>query len=136
MIRPPLKVLVVEDNPADARLARELLLEAQPDRFEVTHAPKLGDAFAHLRAGGFNAIILDLGLPDCQGLETLARARAEAGGAPIIVLTGLDDESIGRILGATDDLAATAQALIDAALNGGSRDNVTAVVVRVDGELA
>ena len=110
MIRPPLKVLVVEDNPADARLARELLLEAQPDRFEVTHAPKLGDAFAHLRAGGFNAIILDLGLPDCQGLETLARARAEAGGAPIIVLTGLDDESIGLeavIQGAQDYLVKT-----------------------------
>ena len=89
------KVLLVEDNAADARLMTEFLLEDEPHRFDVTHASLLGRALENLHAGKFNAIVLDLGLPDSQGLETLARVRAEAPGAPIIELTGLDDEGLG-----------------------------------------
>jgi PAS domain S-box-containing protein len=90
------RVLLIEDNPADARLVTEFLLEAKPERFEVTHAPRLSRALESLRAEGFHAIVLDLGLPDSQGLETVVRARAEAPGAPIIVLTALDDEQTAR----------------------------------------
>src|ERR1035437_9720652 len=89
------KGLLVGGKAADARLVTGFLLEDKTNRFDVTHAPVLGRALENLHAGAFNAIVLDLGLPDSQGLETLARVRAEAPGAPIIVLTGLDDEGLG-----------------------------------------
>src|SRR5712671_2576246 len=89
----PLKVLLVEDNPADARLVREMLKEVSP-RPQVTHVERLRDALAHLRTQGFSAVLLDLTLPDCQGLETFVRARNEAPRAPIVVLTGIADEAI------------------------------------------
>ena len=85
-------LLLVEDNAADARLVRELLLEARPHRFEVTHVTNLGGARASLMQGRFDVIILDLGLPDSQGLDTLIRTRTEGPGVPVIVLTGMDDE--------------------------------------------
>jgi PAS domain S-box-containing protein len=88
-----LNVLLVEDNAADARLVTEFLHEA-PKRFAVTHTPLLRDACEFLAAGDFNAVVLDLGLPDSQGLDTLHRTRAAAGGTPVIVLTGLDDEAL------------------------------------------
>ena len=126
------KVLLVEDNAADARLVTEFLLEDEPQRFDVTHAPLLGRALENLHAGGFNAIVLDLGLPDSQGLETLVRARAEAPGAPIIVLTGLDDEGLGMqavLNGAQDYLvkgAVTSQLLRHALVYAIERANVEA----------
>jgi PAS domain S-box-containing protein len=90
---PPLKVLLVEDNPADARLVQEMLKDLHR-QIELTHAPRLRDALAHLRSQAFSAILLDLSLPDSDGLETFVRARAEAGQAPILVLTGLADEEV------------------------------------------
>jgi len=89
----PLNVLLVEDNPADARLVRELLREVGPP-ITLTHADRLRQAIEYLRAGGFNAVLLDLGLPDSEGLDTFARTLAEAGEAPIVVLTGLADEDL------------------------------------------
>ncbi|MGH7655234.1 MAG: PAS domain S-box protein [Gemmatimonadaceae bacterium] len=90
----PIQILLVEDNLADARLTITLLSEAEKDRFRITHAPRLSRAIEFLKAEQFSAILLDLGLPDSQGLETLSSARAEAPGAPIIILTGLHDESM------------------------------------------
>ena len=91
---PPLKVLLVEDNPADVRLVRELLREWGPIRVVLTHAERLRQAVTMLQKEGFNAILLDLSLPDSQGLETFTRAHAEAPTAPIVVLTGLRDEEM------------------------------------------
>ena len=91
---PPLKVLLVEDNPADVRLVRELLREWGPIRVVLTHAEGLRQAVTMLQKEGFNAILLDLSLPDSQGLETFTRAHAEAPTAPIVVLTGLRDEEM------------------------------------------
>ena len=88
-----LKVLLVEDNPADARLVREMLKDAQRP-VALTHAPRLRDALEFLRTQGFNAILLDLNLPDSEGMNTFLRARAEALHAPIVVLTGLADEEV------------------------------------------
>jgi two-component system, cell cycle sensor histidine kinase and response regulator CckA len=88
-----LKVLLVEDNPADARLVREMLKDAHRP-VELTHAARLRDALEFLRTEGFNAILLDLNLPDSEGMNTFLRARAEALHAPIVVLTGLADEEV------------------------------------------
>ena len=88
-----LKVLLVEDNPADARLVREMLRDVSPSP-TVTHAVRLNEAVDHLRTEGFNAVLLDLTLPDSNGIDTFARARSEAPHAPIVVLTGLADEAL------------------------------------------
>jgi len=90
---PGLRVLLVEDNPADARLVREMLKESHRP-VELTHAPRLRDALEFLRTQGFNAILLDLNLPDSEGMNTFLRARAEAMHAPIVVLTGVADEEV------------------------------------------
>jgi PAS domain S-box-containing protein len=91
--RAPLKVLLVEDNPADARLVREWLDDAQAD-VSVTHTPRLSDALAQLQRGGFHAVLLDLTLPDSEGLDTFIRTYERAPHAPIVVLTGLADTSL------------------------------------------
>ena len=88
-----LRVLLVEDNPADARLVREMLKESHRP-VEITHASRLREALEFLRKGGFSAILLDLNLPDSEGMNTFLRARAEALHAPIVVLTGLADEEV------------------------------------------
>jgi PAS domain S-box-containing protein len=88
-----LKVLLVEDNPADARLVREMLKDSHKP-VALTHAARLRDALEFLRTQGFNAILLDLNLPDSEGMNTFLRARAEAMHAPIVVLTGLADEEV------------------------------------------
>jgi two-component system cell cycle sensor histidine kinase/response regulator CckA len=90
---PGLKVLLVEDNPADARLVREMLKDSHRP-VELIHAARLRDALEFLRTQGFNAILLDLNLPDSEGMNTFLRARAEALHAPIVVLTGLADEEV------------------------------------------
>src|SRR5690606_18407142 len=60
----------------------------------VTHAGGLMEAIAYLRHGGFNVVLLDLSLPDSDGLDTFARAHAESSAAPIVVLTGMADTSL------------------------------------------
>jgi len=85
-----LRILLVEDNPGDARLVGEAVKQATV-RLELTHARTLEQAFEHLRADRYDAVLLDLGLPDSQGLETVVRTRKEYPGATIVVLTGLDD---------------------------------------------
>lgn len=66
-------VLLVEDNPADARFVRELMAEARTLRFEVTHVERLDEAVRRLEAGDVSVVLLDLSLPDGRGLE---RSRA------------------------------------------------------------
>ncbi|HXE74058.1 MAG TPA: PAS domain S-box protein [Candidatus Xenobia bacterium] len=90
----PLKVLLVEDNPGDARLLREMLAEMPGSPFVLETADRLSTALERLAAGDISAVLLDLGLPDSQGLETFGRARQQAPSVPILVLTGLDDASL------------------------------------------
>jgi len=89
-----LKVLLVEDNAADARLVTELLREVAPASLKLTHVGRLAQALRYLSDEGFSAVLLDLSLPDSQGLETFAQAHALAPDAPIVVLTGLRDEGV------------------------------------------
>jgi diguanylate cyclase (GGDEF)-like protein/PAS domain S-box-containing protein len=89
-----LRLLVVEDNEGDARLLHEMLKDnpAKPTRF--THVKSMREAEAHLAAGEVDIIVLDIGLPDAQGLGAVRRAHEAAPRVPLIVLTGLDDEAL------------------------------------------
>src|SRR5918995_5743187 len=91
---PPLRVLLVEDNPADARLVEELLREVASSSVSLVHAARLRQAITYLQEEGFNAVLLDLSLPDSAGIETFVMARNAAPSAPIVVLTGLPDEEM------------------------------------------
>ncbi|HEU0012923.1 MAG TPA: hybrid sensor histidine kinase/response regulator [Longimicrobium sp.] len=90
----PIRVLLVEDNPGDARLIRVYLAEAGDPGFAVTHADRLGAGLDALAAGGADVVLLDLSLPDAHGTDTVRRTLQAAPEVPIVVLTGLDDESV------------------------------------------
>lgn len=103
-----IKVLLIEDNPSDARLIQESLAGASDDSFDLETADTLASGLERLGAGGVDAMLLDLALPDSFGFETFIRAKAQSLGVPIIVLTGLDDETLGLKLvqgGAQDFVA-------------------------------
>jgi diguanylate cyclase (GGDEF)-like protein len=85
----------VEDNPGDARLVRILLSEAGPSAvFEVTHVARLGEAISRIEGAEFDVVLLDLSLPDANGLETVGRIRDAAPHLPVVVLSGLSDEEV------------------------------------------
>ena len=84
-------VLLFEDNPGDARLFREFLHEDGFTEVELDHVERLKTGLEHLSQGKPDVILLDLGLPDSQGLETFKRVYAQAPDVPIVVLTGLND---------------------------------------------
>jgi signal transduction histidine kinase len=88
-------VLVIEDNPGDARLLREMLCEAHFP--EVLYAGTMVEAERHLSERRFDIILLDLGLPDAYGLAAVRRARAAAPNIPLVVLTGMDDEELAAM---------------------------------------
>ena len=92
-----LNILLVEDNPGDARLIREILHNAPGPRFEVQWVERLAAALDSVRSPGLDVILLDLGLPDSRGVETFSRMQSGAPALPIIVLTGLADESLGAV---------------------------------------
>jgi diguanylate cyclase (GGDEF)-like protein/PAS domain S-box-containing protein len=87
-------VLLVEDNPADARLLREMFNEQGSHDTELTHVACMSEAEMHLAKHAVDIVLLDLGLPDAQGVEAVRRARAAAPRIPLVVLTGLNDESL------------------------------------------
>jgi signal transduction histidine kinase len=89
-----LRVLLVEDNAGDARLLRELYSKESAGSFELTHKTRMSEAEAYLARGGVDVVLLDMGLPDGQGIENLRRARAAAPDVVMMVLTGLDDEGL------------------------------------------
>jgi signal transduction histidine kinase len=90
----PLQVLLVEDNAGDVRLLREMFSKEKPGSFELTHILRMSEAEVHLAQGGVDIVLLDMGLPDGHGLDTVRRAHAVAPDVPMIVLTGLDDEAL------------------------------------------
>src|SRR6202166_3093600 len=89
-----LHVLLVEDNAGDVRLLREMFSKEKPGSFELTHLIRMSEAEIHLAKGGVDIVLLDMGLPDGHGLDTVRRAHAAAPGVPLIILTGLDDEAL------------------------------------------
>ncbi len=89
------RVLLVEDNPGDARLFRESLAESKGLLWEIEYAGLLSSALHRLGQSGIDVVVLDLGLPDAQGTDAVARLRERAPEVPIVVLTGLSDEAAG-----------------------------------------
>ncbi len=95
MLDKPIKVLLVEDNPGDARLIKETLSAPTADQFELVHSECLDSALKLVGRKVFDLILLDLTLPDSSGLPTFERMHAQAPTVPTIVLTGLDVETLG-----------------------------------------
>jgi two-component system sensor histidine kinase/response regulator len=91
----PTRVLLVEDNPANAELIRKMLSKATLGRFAVETVDRLADAVRRVAAGKLDVILLDLTLPDSFGLETLETMHQAAMLTPIVVLTGQGDERMG-----------------------------------------
>jgi two-component system cell cycle sensor histidine kinase/response regulator CckA len=89
-------VLLIEDNPVDARLVKEMLEHDEGGTFTVTHVSTLEDGMRSLAPGSGNQVILlDLGLSDETGLQTLRRIMPLAQNASVVVITGLEDEELG-----------------------------------------
>jgi PAS domain S-box-containing protein len=89
-----ISVLMVEDNPADARLLREAVRDVEGSHIQLMHVDTLGRALALLDHQTFDLVMLDLSLPDADGLDTLVRTHHRAPSIPIVVLTGLNDEAL------------------------------------------
>jgi len=87
-------ILLVEDNPGDTDLIDEMLGAAQAEYY-IKHAEALADARTCIETEAFDVVLLDLGLPDTRGLDTIRNMLPAAGPVPIIVMTGLDDDQIG-----------------------------------------
>jgi two-component system sensor histidine kinase UhpB len=92
-----MRILLVEDNPGDVRLLREHLAGdgRLAEMFELVHVDRLAPALESLERTNFDAVLLDLSLPDSEGIGTLLRVRATKPSMPVVVVTGLDDEALG-----------------------------------------
>ncbi len=89
-----IKVLMIEDNPGDILLIREMFKEVDISLFDLETASCLKEGLEKIEETLHNVILLDLGLPDSRGLETFIKVNAQKQEVPIIVLTGLADETV------------------------------------------
>ncbi|HAM71682.1 MAG TPA: hypothetical protein DCM86_08580 [Verrucomicrobiales bacterium] len=92
----PIKVLLVEDNLAHARAIGEGLCANLHDRFDLTCAERLSTGLEILARGGVDLLLLDLNLPDSVGLGTFERFHRAAPALPIVIMTGVDDPTLGQ----------------------------------------
>jgi signal transduction histidine kinase/CheY-like chemotaxis protein len=90
-----IKILLVEDNPGDVRLIQEMLKETDI-RFNLECVDTLSKGMEHLSKGAVDVVLLDLGLPDSQGLDTLVKINTSCPHIPIVIITGLHDGIIGN----------------------------------------
>jgi two-component sensor histidine kinase/CheY-like chemotaxis protein len=117
-----IKVLLIEDNPGDARFIQEMLGEKRSANFDLVCADKLQTGMEHLAKGDIDVVLLDLGLPDSQGLDTLIKIQAQAPEVPIVVFTGLNDEKTG--------LEAVKRGAQDYLVKGTTNGNLLASAIR------
>ncbi len=89
-----IKILLVEDNDVDAHLTQDILAEWSIEQFDITHVTCLSEAFSRLGKERFDAVLLDLSLPDGYGLPTLRQVQAVSPTIPIIVLSGVSDQTL------------------------------------------
>lgn len=89
-----LRILVVEDNPADADLIHELLPQTGPVGFQIESVSRLSAALTRLERKDIDVVLLDLSLPDSQGLPTFHKLREAVPDLAVIVLTGTDDQEL------------------------------------------
>ncbi len=90
-----IQLLLVEDNSGDADLVREMLGMADGTRFDLSRASRLSEGLTLLGAGKYDAVLLDLGLPDSSGLDTFYALHAAVPWIPVVVLTGMSDWETG-----------------------------------------
>ena len=90
------RILIVEDNPADALCLKKDLEKSNGWNFVTFHVETLAEAKEILKNNYFHAVVLDLGLPDSQGLETFFEIQKSAPTTSIVVLSGLDDETLAH----------------------------------------
>ena len=97
MIERPVRVLLIEDNPGDARLVKEALSEpGVGPAVSLAHFERLAQGLEHLDLQPVDAILLDLTLPDSSGLPTFQQIYTRARQVPIILLTGMDDDALAQ----------------------------------------
>lgn len=88
----PLKILLIEDNPGDARLTQEVIRIGMKDRVEINWLTRLDEGIAELKRQPYDLILSDLGLPDSFGTETFRRLLPHTGKVAVIILTGTFQE--------------------------------------------
>ncbi|MFC2084220.1 PAS domain S-box protein, partial [Bacteroidota bacterium] len=93
-----IKILLVEDNPGDARLIKETLRHSHLGSYEIKHVETLKCALEKLASGNYHIVFLDLGLPDSNGFDTYNKINLNGANCPVIVLTGNDDYELGRTI--------------------------------------
>ena len=101
------RLLIVEDNPDDAKLLTEYLSLSENHDFEIEIKTSLQDALEALSRQDFACITLDLSLPDCSGIDTFSKVAAQSRSTPKLIITGGNDASIATALtrhGASDVL--------------------------------
>jgi signal transduction histidine kinase len=91
----PKKVLLIEDNPGDVRLIQEMLSEGRYGIFQMVNVSRLAAGLEVLANEPIDVVLLDLGLPDSEGIDTLTRTKKEAPHVPIVILTGQSNELLG-----------------------------------------
>jgi len=89
-----MQILLIEDNKGDVRLIQEMISDLPDAPFELIHAKDLSEGLQQLEQNNIQLILLDPTIPDSMGLDTIDHACARAPGLPIVVLTGLEDESL------------------------------------------
>jgi len=90
------QVLLAEDNPVDALSFKMALELGTETKFRISHVETLAEAEGSLEREDFHAVVLDLGLPDSQGLTTFTRLQQSVPTTPIVILSGLDDETLAH----------------------------------------
>lgn len=88
------RVLLIEDNPGDARAVRVMLTSRPGPWFQFESAERLSSGLKQLAQSNIDVILLDLGLPDSDGLATLERIQSAAPAVPVVVFSGIDDEDL------------------------------------------
>lgn len=88
------RILLVEDDEEDFLIVRSQLSRVEGHPFELTRVDSLKAALEHFRESDADVVLLDLSLPDSQGSDTFDKIHTTAPGAPLVVLTGLDDETL------------------------------------------
>lgn len=137
----PIRALLVEDNPGDVRLMREMLADADGGGCELRVAERLAPALQALAAGSIDIVLLDLNLPDSGGLETFAAVHDGAPRTPVVVLTALADDALALEtvrLGAQDYLvkgSIDGQVLIRAMRYAIERQRAEEALQRLNAEL-
>jgi CheY-like chemotaxis protein len=91
-----LHILLVEDNPGDARLVEEILADIASPSFAVEHTSTLAQSLGRLKSNRFDCALIDLSLPDSAGIATIAAVRSAAPAVPVVVFTGADEETLIR----------------------------------------